>query len=135
MFIKMLLNSFAVNNKSMQKKYDLEERLINFASECIDIAEGLPKTLAGHHIASQLIRSSTSPALHYGEAQAAESRSDFIHKMKICLKELRETFNCLRLVQKKAWFKEPKLTAVISENNELISIFVSSLKTAQNNRK
>ncbi len=119
----------------MLKKYDLEERLINFASECIDVSEGLPKTVAGSHIAHQCVRSSTSPALHYGEAQAAESGNDFVHKMKVCLKELRETFNCLRLIKKKSWYDEAKLTVLISENNELISIFVSSLKTALKNRK
>lgn len=119
----------------MQKKYDLDERLINFASECIDVSEKLPKTLAGNHIASQFVRSSTSPALHYGEAQGAESSNDFIHKMKVCLKELRETFNCLRLIKKKLWFDDTKLSALIVENNELISIFVASLKTAQKNRK
>ncbi len=85
----------------MEKKYDLDERLINFASNCIEVAEGLPKTFAANHIASQFIRSSTSPALHYGEAQAAESKNDFIHKMKVCLKELRETFNALRLIKKR----------------------------------
>ena len=117
------------------RKYDLEERLINFASEAIDISESLPKTFAGNHIASQLVRSSTSPALNYGEAQAAESRNDFIHKMKVCLKELRESFICLRLIDKKLWCNNDKLRSLILENNELISIFVSSLKTAQNNRK
>ena len=119
----------------MQKKYDLDERLINFASDCIDVSEKLPKTLAGNHIASQLVRSSTSPALHYGEAQSAESRNDFIHKMKVCLKELRETFNCLRLIKKRSWYDEVKLSGLIAENNELIVIFVSSLKTAQQNKK
>ena len=118
----------------MERKYDLDERLIDFASNCIDIAEGLPKTMAGNHIGSQLIRSSTSPALHYGEAQSAESRNDFIHKMKVCLKELRETYNCLRLIGKRKWREEITLTASIRENNELISIFVSSLKTAQKNK-
>ncbi|MEQ1677038.1 MAG: four helix bundle protein, partial [Chitinophagaceae bacterium] len=91
--------------------------------------------LAGNHIASQFVRSSTSPALHYGEAQGAESSNDFIHKMKVCLKELRETFNCLRLIKKKFWYDDIKLSALIIENNELISIFVASLKTAQKNRK
>ena len=71
--------------------FDLEERLIEFAVRIIQMAESLPKTKAGNHIAGQLIRSGTSPALNYGEAQAAESRSDFIHKMKVCLKELRES--------------------------------------------
>lgn len=108
------------NQRFMEKKQDLEERLINFASDCIDVAENLPKTLAGNHIASQLVRSSTSPALHYGEAQGAESRNDFVHKMKVCLKELRETYNCLRLIKKKNWNNETNLSALIVENNELI---------------
>lgn len=119
----------------MERKYDLDERLINFASECIDVSEKLPKTFAGNHIASQLVRSSTSPALHYGEAQGAESKNDFVHKMKVCLKELRETYNCLRLILKKNWYDVNKLGILIKENNELISIFVSSLKTAQKNKK
>lgn len=119
----------------MERKYDLDERLINFASDCIDISEGLPKTVAGNHIASQLVRSSTSPALHYGEAQGAESVNDFIHKMKICLKELRETFNCLRLIKKKNWYEETRLSVNIQESNELVAIFVSSLKTFQKNKK
>ncbi len=119
----------------VMKKFNLDERLIDFASLCIDIAEALLKTVAGNHLAGQLVRSSTSPALHYGEAQAAESRNDFIHKMKVCLKELRETFNCLRLIRKKNWFDTIKLESILKVNNELISIFVSSLKTAQQNKK
>lgn len=118
----------------MERKFDLDERLIAFASNCIDITENLPKTFAGNHIASQLVRSSTSPALHYGEAQAAESKNDFVHKMKVCLKELRETFNSLRLIQIKNWYDGIKLEVVLKENNELISIFVSSVKTAQQKR-
>ena len=114
----------------MAKQYNLEERLIDFASECLDIAEQLPKTFAGRHLAHQLIRSGTSPALHYGEARAAESHDDFIHKLKVCLKELRETYNCLRLIKKKCWLTQEKLENSILENNELISIFVASLKTA-----
>ena len=71
--------------------FDLEERLIDFVVRIIRTAESLPKTSTGNHIAGQLIRCGTSPAPNYGEAQSAESRSDFIHKMKVSLKELRET--------------------------------------------
>ena len=71
--------------------YDLEDRLIEFAVRIIALIESLPKTKVGKHVGGQLLRSGTSPAPNYGEAQGAESRSDFIHKMKICLKELRET--------------------------------------------
>jgi four helix bundle protein len=115
----------------MEQRFDLEERLIEFASDIIDVSEGLPKTFAGNHLAGQLIRSGTSPALNYGEAQSAESRSDFIHKMKVCLKELRETYNCLRLINKKQWFDKVRLGNFLIENNELISIFVKSISTAQ----
>ena len=73
------------------KDFDLEDRLIDFAVRIIQIAESLPNTKVGNHIAGQLIRCGTSPAPNYGEAQDAESRSDFLHKMKASLKELRET--------------------------------------------
>ena len=73
------------------RKFDLEERLIDFAVRIIRTAESLPKTRAGNHISGQIIRCGTSPASNYGEAQSAESRADFIHKIRICLKELRET--------------------------------------------
>ncbi len=112
--------------------FDLEERLVDFAVRIIRTAESLPKTRAGNHIAGQLIRCGTSPAPNYGEAQSAESRSDFIHKMKVCLKELRETRIWLLMMVKANLIKPPsKLEPLIHENNELISIFVTSVKTAR----
>lgn len=117
----------------MERKFDLDERLIDFAAAIIDVSEALPKTFAGNHIAGQLVRSGTSPALNYGEAQSAESRNDFIHKMKISAKELRETFNCLKIIKKKKWYPEEKLLSLLDENNQLISIFVKSIETAKNN--
>lgn len=112
--------------------FDLEERLIDFAVRIIRTAESLPKTRAGNHIAGQLIRCGTSPAPNYGEAQSAESRSDFIHKMKVCLKELRETRIWLLMIVKADLIKPPsKLEPLIHENNELISIFVTSVETAK----
>ena len=96
----------------------------------------MPKTKIGNHIAGQLIRCGTSPAPNYGEAQSAESRSDFIHKMKICLKELRETRVWLLIIVRAKLIKPvSKLESEINENNELISIFVSSIKTAKENKK
>jgi four helix bundle protein len=71
--------------------------------------------------------------LNYGEAQSAESRNDFIHKMKISAKELRETFNCLRIIKKKNWHPDEKMLPVLDENNQLISIFVKSIETAKRN--
>src|SRR3989304_5168373 len=112
--------------------FDLAERLIDFAVRIIRTAESLPKTRAGNHIAGQFIRCGTSPAPNYGEAQSAESRSDFIHKMKVSLKELRETRIWLLMIVKANLIKPTsKLEPLINENNELISIFVTSVKTAK----
>jgi len=95
----------------------------------------LPKTKVGKHVGWQLLRSGTSPAPNYGEAQGAESRSDFIHKMKICLKELRETRVWLKIIAKTKLIKpELKLKLIVEENDQLISIFVASIKTARKNK-
>jgi four helix bundle protein len=117
--------------------FDLEDRLIDFGVRIIHLAEVLPKTRAGNHIAGQIIRSGTSPASNYGEAQSAESRSDFIHKVRICLKELRETRIWLQMASKANLVKfKSNLDPLIDENNQLISIFVTSVKTArQKNRE
>jgi four helix bundle protein len=117
----------------MERKFDLDERLIGFAVMVIDISELLPRTLAGNHLAGQLVRCGTSPALNYGEAQSAESRSDFIHKMKISAKELRETQSCLKIIKKKSWCVEQKSDEALNENNQLIAIFVKSIDTAKKN--
>ncbi len=118
----------------MAKKNDLEERLIQFAILIIEIADGLPKFGAGLILSGQMIRSSTSSALNYGEAQAAESPRDFLHKLKVVLKELRETYINLRIVNGRKLFKEQvKLDMALQENNELISIFTSSIVTAKKN--
>lgn len=96
------------------------------------MVESLPPSKIGEHISGQIVRSGTSPAPNYGEAQSAESRSDFIHKMKVCLKELRETKVWLRIIVKAELIKPASnLEPLIDENNQLISIFVSSIKTAK----
>jgi four helix bundle protein len=116
------------------RKFDLEERLLEFASAIIDLSEKLPNTRAGNHVAGQILRSGTSPFPNHGEAESAESREDFIHKLKICLKELRETRRWARLIQRKVWAKdETTLLFVLSESDELIRIFMSSIKTARQN--
>ena len=118
------------------KTFDLEDRLIDFAVRIIRIAEALPKTKVGNHIAGQIIRSGTAPAPNYGEAQGAESRSDFIHKMKVSLKELRETRVWLLMIVRANLIKPAaKLEPLIDENNQLISIFVKSIDTARQKRK
>jgi four helix bundle protein len=89
-----------MNVEVMGKKRDLEERLIAFAVLIIEIVESFPKTLTGRHFAGQLLRSGTSPALNYGEVQYGESKKDFLHKIKIFLKELRETLVCLKIINR-----------------------------------
>ena len=89
-----------------KRKFDLEDRLLEFASSVIDLSETMPTTRAGNHVAGQVLRSGTSPYPNHGEAEAAESRDDFIHKLKICLKELRETRRWARLIKRKAWVKK-----------------------------
>lgn len=118
------------------KEFNLEDRLIDFAVRIIHVAESLPKTKAGNHIAGQLIRCGTAPAPNYGEAQDAESRADFIHKMKVSLKELRETRIWLLIIGKANLLKPAsKLEPLIDESNQLISIFVASVKTAKQNKR
>jgi len=120
--------------EKQNKKFDLEERLIDFAVLVIEITEGLNSTRAGNHIAGQLVRSGTSPALHYGEAQSAESRNDFVHKLKILLKELRESLVALKIIKRVSLTKKMDIVnRGISECNELISIFVKSIETAKRN--
>ena len=116
------------------RKFDLENRLLEFASAIIDLSEKLPSSRAGNHVAGQILRSGTSPYPNHGEAESAESREDFIHKLKLCLKELRETRRWARLIQRKAWVKnEATLLFILNESEELIRIFASSIKTAQQN--
>ena len=115
-----------------EKEYDLEGRLIDFAVRIIEVGRSLPKTKVGNHIAGQLVRCGTSPGSNYGEAQGAESRSDFIHKMKVCLKELRETRVWLVMIVRAGLIKPAsKLDSLTDENNQLISIFVKSIQTAR----
>ena len=119
-------------SQKQPQKYDLEERLVDFCLQIIDLAEALPRTRVGNHIAGQLVRCGTSPAPNYAEAQAAESRNDFIHKMKVVLKELRETRIWLLFIQRKALVSpEQRLAPILAECNELIAIFVTSVATAQ----
>jgi four helix bundle protein len=116
---------------SGSRKYDLEERLIDFAVMIIDLEEGLPSTKAANHLGGQVLRSGTSPALNYGEAQAAESKKDFIHKIKIVLKELRETHICLKIIERKGMHKNPgALEKAKNECQELVRIFIASVGTA-----
>ncbi len=113
----------------MTRTYDLEERLITFSIRILNVAESLPQSRSGAHLASQLTRSGTSPALNYGEAQGAESKKDFVHKMRIILKELRETRVCLIIIIRKPICENSSdIEADLKECNELIAIFAKSKK-------
>ncbi len=117
-------------------KFDLEERLVDFSVLIIEIVNEMPNSKAGNHLSGQIVRSGTSVSLNYGEAQSGESRKDFIHKMKVVLKELRETYVCLKIIHRAKLYKtESKIEEAKNENDELISIFVKSLETAQKNLK
>lgn len=119
--------------KENPREFDLEDRLVDYASAIIELTETLPNTRAGNHVAGQLLRSGTSPAPNYGEAQAAESRRDFTHKMGICLKELRESRIWLRIIGRRAMLKELIVELNMRETEELIRIFKSSITTAKRN--
>jgi four helix bundle protein len=118
------------------EKYDLHERLIDFAVQIISITDHVKSTKAGNHLSGQLVRSGTAPSLIYSEAQSAESRNDFIHKMSVVLKELRESHSCLKIIKSaKLYMKEEEdLTMCIKENDELIAIFVKSIATSKSRK-
>jgi four helix bundle protein len=116
-------------------EYDLENRLITYAIITSDIAEELPRTKLGNHLSGQLIRSGTSPALNYGEVQGAESRKDFIHKLSIILKELRETKVNLLIIKMKPLLENENVEKALDETLQLIAIFSSSIKTASSKLK
>jgi four helix bundle protein len=118
------------------KPYDLSERLLEFTVRIIKLVERIPKTRVGNHIAGQLLRCRTSPGPNYSEARGAESRNDFIHKMRISLKELRETLFWLKALHRiMSQRLGPDLLWLLTETEELISIFVSSINTADKNKR
>ncbi len=119
----------------MERKYDIEDRCIVFGAEIVKFTDSLPNTKAGNYLGGQLLRSGTAAALHYGEVQGAESPRDFIHKMGIALKELRESKNNMR-VQASAGLMDlnkPDHAWLLKECSELIAIFTTSIKTAERN--
>ena len=127
------LSSSAYGNPK-RPKFDLEDRVLDFAVQVIELTEILPNTRAANHIAGQLLRSGTSPYGNHGELESAESRKDFIHKLRICLKELRETRRWLRLLARLKNIKAPPtLPECLSEAEELIRIFVASIRTSERN--
>jgi four helix bundle protein len=118
-----------------ENRYDLQDRLIDYAVRIIRLSESLPETKAGRHVSSQILRSGTSPGPNYGEAQGAESRADFIHKLKISLKELRETEAWLKIIARAQMIESASLLApLLEETDELIAILFKSIETARKNK-
>lgn len=115
------------------RHYDLEDRLIRFGVAVCRLAEGLPTTVLGQHVGGQIIRSATSPLANYGEVQGAYSRRDFVHKLSICVKELRETRAWLKLIGAMDLGGRERLRPVMQECDELLAILTSSMRTAQRN--
>jgi four helix bundle protein len=115
---------------------DLEDRLLDFAVSIVELTESFPLTRAGNHIAGQLLRCGTSPLSNHGEVEAAESRKDFVHKLRICLKELRETKRWLRFASRlKKFGHVADLPACLTEVDELIGIVGASIRTVERNAK
>jgi four helix bundle protein len=117
--------------KPQARADELEDRLIDFAVRIVNLSANSPKTSAGKHIAGQIMRSGTSPAPNYGEARGAESNADFVHKLRIVLKELNETSIWLRIIERSELLKRELLLEIIGENRALCRIFTASLKTAK----
>ena len=119
----------------MNQSYDLEGRLLAYSARIIRLVEKLPNSRAGNHVAGQLLRSGTSALPNHGEAQAVESANDFVHKLKVCLKELRESYRWLLLIQTVPLVSPSRVKLLIKETDELIRIFVASIKTAGEKKK
>jgi four helix bundle protein len=117
------------SSHSQSQALELEDRLIDFAVRIIKLAASLPNTPAGRHVAGQILRAGTSPAPNYGEARGAESRADFVHKIRIVLKELNETSIWLRIIERSELLKAESLVDIMEENSSLCRIFTASLKT------
>ena len=118
-------------NYTKNNTFDLQNRFVDYAVRVIKLCEKLPDTNAGKHISKQLLRSGTSPAANYAEAQSAESNNDFIHKVKISLKELRESEVWLKIIIKANLIQESLLNPLLKETDELIAILFKSIDTAR----
>ena len=117
------------------RTYDLKDRLLEFSVRVMDVVEALPNSRVGNHVAGQLIRCGTSPAANYNEAISAESRNDFLHKLSVALKELRETAFWLEVTRRRNLIKPAaRLEPLIKECGELIAIVAASIRTAESNR-
>src|ERR1700730_17644817 len=116
-----------------ETRFDLEERLLAFSARIIELVDLLPNTRAGNHVAGQMLRFKTLPCGNSTPGGTTESRRDFVNKLRICLKELKETRRWLRLIQRAALLPEAKVAPVLRETEELIKIFFTSIRTAEKN--
>jgi four helix bundle protein len=116
-------------------RFDLEDRLLEFAVRLTKLVDALPNSRTGNHVAGQLLRCGTSPFANHGEVQAAESRRDFIHKLGVCFKELKEVRRWLRFIARVDLVSAKRLRPLLIENEELIRIFSASIRTAEKNTK
>jgi four helix bundle protein len=123
----------------MEKGYvkgdELQQRLNSFGPRTTNVANRLPATAEGRYISRQLLRSGMAAAPNYAEARAAESRADFIHKLRIVLKELNETRSWLEQIVANGLVFRDKMVAIIAENRELCWIIAASIKTARSTDK
>ncbi len=119
----------------MQNRSDLSERLLEFAASSIKLTVRLKRTAVGRYIANQLMRAASSSGANYEEACGAESKADFIHKMQLVLKELRESLYWLKLVQRSDLISSKELQPLLAEANELIKIVAKSVITAKGGGK
>jgi four helix bundle protein len=126
-----ILASIRSRFAAVVRKFDIEDRLIGLACSTCQIAEALPSRAVGRHLANQLIRCGTAPAANDGHAQGAESRRDFVHKPMICLKELRDVRVWLLLIARLRLMDDQVPRAALTEADELISIMVTSIRTAK----
>jgi four helix bundle protein len=122
-------------NRSQDKANELEERLINFAVRIINLSGKLPKNVAGKHIAVQILKFGTSPAPNYGEARGAESKADFVHKLKIVLKELNETLIWLKIIRESKLIEKGLLSDIVDESYQLSKIITTSIKTLRSKKR
>jgi len=127
---------YRISDEQRKKsKFDLEDRLLEFAARLTKLVDALPNSRTGNHVAGQLLRCGTSPFANHGEVQAAESRKDFIHKLGVCFKELKEVRRWLRFIARVELVPAKRLRPLLIENEELIRIFSASIKTAGKNAK
>jgi len=119
-----------MKDKLLQSE-QLEERLIDFAARIIHLAGRLAKSFQGRHVANQILRSGTAGAPNYAEARGAESRADFVHKMRIVQKELNETAVWIRIISKSSLISQNLIVDILAENKELCRIATASVNTAR----